>query len=520
MKRTARVEERPGARKASHRAFNPEQCQSGQIKNSKRRQLVMKQEISPELIRGLLTGAISGESKLNTNLDETEAAKFPMAAISWPEPARREASRANSNSNVEPVAVTAMPALPRVEAAPQKLDFIQGYSQYADIIECDRLAHFAVGIAIVSALLNRQVQIVHGGLETSLDLWVLLLSKSGMGRNTLLKSARRILKIAGLEQLVHKTGWGSSQAVHQQIAENPCGLFIWPEMSVVLKLMADSRFGGIKEWLTNCYDEFAIPDCIRYRKTGKASDTPDIEFTQAPRLNIIASSSYAWFVQNLSEEDATGGFIPRWTIVSVPESGKSISKPESFNKKAECVLSQRLSKIADLKGEADLSQVEGLYDTWYRETRARFRSKGDLADPFFNRLRAQVLKFAVVFEASANASLRVSEPAMSTAIRFAARLEDTISELLPTAMSREGAGVEKIGNYIKAAGPDGVLRSALTREFQHLKYYEREGRLRTLRDGGEVISLFRKGAGRSAEILVHKNFAQEHEQAYPDDRRG
>jgi hypothetical protein len=417
-----------------------------------------------------------------------------------------------------PLIERARPSVHAACASPQ-WDFIQVYAQYTDILECPRIAHVAVAIAMLSAVLNRKVQIKYGGVEVSLDVWMLLLSESGLGRNTLLRSARRVLKAAGLQGIVHDTTWGSKEAVYQQIAENPCGLYLWPEMAGVLKRMADQKFGGIKEWLTNCYDEFVIPERITYRRTGKPSDTPEIVFAQAPRLNILASSAYPWFVENLAQEDAAGGFIPRWTIVDVPESNKSIPKPGLLHPGAEWGLGRRLSEIAQLEGPADLSQVEGMYDAWYKEAQARFRAQGELAEPFFNRLRAQVLKFAVIFEVSAHVALRVSPPAMEQAIGFANRLEKTIFGLLPTGMSREGAAVEKMAARIKSAGPDGIMQSELTREFQHWKYYERIGRLRTLLESGEVVRFVRKGFGRPAELLVHKEFVEEHTRRFPDDNR-
>jgi hypothetical protein len=118
------------------------------------------------------------------------------------------------------------------------------------------------------------------------------------------------MKAAGLTGLIHNRTWGSRQALYQMIAEHPAGLFVWTELSVVLKKLGDKSFAGAKEWLTDLYDNLEIPEAIRYRVTGKKSDTPPIEFSQAPRINILATSSVDWFLSNVSQEDALGGFIP------------------------------------------------------------------------------------------------------------------------------------------------------------------------------------------------------------------
>lgn len=53
------------------------------------------------------------------------------------------------------------------------------------------------------------------------------------------------------------------------------------------------------------YDEFRHPDDRTYRRTGRTDnkgnelDTPEIHFSEAPRTNILATSSDAWFFEHL-----------------------------------------------------------------------------------------------------------------------------------------------------------------------------------------------------------------------------
>jgi hypothetical protein len=195
-------------------------------------------------------------------------------------------------------------------------NFISMYADWADIIEAPRKMHEAMAIQIISSLLNRNgVTIPQGALTHSLDLWILLLSASGGGRNTVIGMARNILKQADLIDLVHKAHWGSPQAAYQAFADCPHALFEWGELSAKLKDLDDKRYGGLKAWITDRYDEFGLPEDVVYRKTGKKSgDTPAITFTSAPRINILAGSSEEWFFNNLKVADAAGGFVPRWTI--------------------------------------------------------------------------------------------------------------------------------------------------------------------------------------------------------------
>src|SRR2546427_704329 len=118
-----------------------------------------------------------------------------------------------------------------------------------------------------------------------LDLWIVLLSRSGAGRNTLVTLADRLLERANLGDLVRNTRWGSTPALYQQMAENPTALFVWGELSEKLKLLNDARFGGVKQWLTDRYDNFRIPESVGYRETQKGKNTSSITFATAPRMN-------------------------------------------------------------------------------------------------------------------------------------------------------------------------------------------------------------------------------------------
>ena len=148
----------------------------------------------------------------------------------------------------------------------------------------------------------------------------------------------------------------------------------------------------------------------------KKRDTPPIEFSEPPRTNILATSSFDWLITSLHETDTTGGFIPRWLTIQLPNSGRSRPKPLKADLALVSSLGDKLRRISALRGPADMSDVEGIYEDWYRTTQKRFESQPNraLADPFFNRLRNQILKLAVIFEVSRSCSLKVSKESNGT----------------------------------------------------------------------------------------------------------
>lgn len=402
------------------------------------------------------------------------------------------------------------------------IDFIETYADYADVLEAPREMHEAVAEQLVATVLNRNgVTIPHGTLRYSLDLWTLLLSDSGGGRSTLIGLPGPILEKAGLTGMERDAHWGSLQALYQQVADNPTALWTWGEISERLRLLNQSQFAGGKEWITDRYDNFKPPAPITYRQTGKNKDTPPIGFTQAPRISILATSSEAWFFTNLLQEDSTGGFLPRWVPIRAKGLGKDVPTPKATHAALAEELATRLRQIAKLKGEPDLSEILDDYDRWYRETKRRFEAQPNraLAMAYFNRHRVHVLKFAVIYEVSASGSLKVSRAAWERAVLKAKRLEETIFGLLSTGMNSAGYALSRMEDRIRDAGADGLSLSALTLAFRHEKAEERKARLSTLIQAESIFPFSRYTSGRSATILVHRDFFSDYRTRNPHDQQ-
>lgn len=397
--------------------------------------------------------------------------------------------------------------------------FIKDYVKYADIFEAPPEAHEAVAITAISAAANKNVTIKNGGQTITLDKWTLLLSGSGVGRNTLVSMLWPVLEAAGLEGLTRNATWGSKQGFYQDLAENPNGLFVWEEVSAALKALSDSRFGEAKQWLTNCYDNLRRPADIKYRTRTDNQNTPPIVFSESPRLNILATSSHDWFMECLTQEDSAGGFIPRWFLIDLPVIDRSIPTPNEPNNLAIPNLAQCLLEVQKLKGTIDLSKIKDQYAEWYQQTKRRFADQPNqaLAAAFWNRHRVHLLKLAAIHGMSLGNGLSVSCEAMQQAIKSAKKAEDTIFKLLPTGMNHEGAAIDKLEAAIFQAGEKGLLKSSFTRAFQSMRTFDRESRLRTLIEARQVIQCPHSTAGRPAEVLVHESYVEKHRKICPND---
>jgi hypothetical protein len=389
-------------------------------------------------------------------------------------------------------------------------DFIGGYANYSDVLEAPRILHEIVGIQLVAAALNRNGVTIPLGVKYSLDLWALLLSGSGAGRSTTIAMAAPILEAAGMQDLESSVRWGSGPAFYQNFAEHPYGLHVWGEIAERLRMLNEPQFDTAKEWLTDRYDNFQTPPPFRYRVTGKKGDTPTIEFSQAPRINILATSSDDWFFRNLEEEDSAGGFLARWMILRAEPTGRDIPIPKAPDSSLVAPLARRLAQIGQLNGQANLSAIETRYDSWYRETKRRFEAQSNpaLAGVYFNRHRGLVLKLAVIFEASRSGTLKVSVEAWERAVEFAGQVERTIFQMLPTGMSAAGYGLQKIEDRIRRAGPTGITQNEFTRCFQSMNAKEREQKLQTLIEAGRIHRVSESSGGRPKTLYRHADFHQ------------
>ena len=288
-------------------------------------------------------------------------------------------------------------------------DLITNYVNYADIFEAPPEAHEAVMQTLIAAVANPNVHIQNGGQKLSLDLWTLLLSPSGMGRNTLVSMMRELLRRANITDLLKNNSWGSVQGLFQDLAENPNAFFVWEELAANLKMLADARFGNAKEWLTDRYDNFETPSAITYRRSGRGNDTPTIEFRGAPRICILATSSHEWFTEALEERDSLGGFIPRWFIVNLPKSERCIPTPSEPDSSFVGPLVESLNRVKGLKGVIDVAPIRADYEKWYRETQERFDNQEQhrLATAFFARHRVHFLKLASIYGISETGTLAI-----------------------------------------------------------------------------------------------------------------
>jgi hypothetical protein len=399
-------------------------------------------------------------------------------------------------------------------------DLIEDYVMYADRFEIPRVMHESVIMSGIASIANGKVWIKNGGQIISLDTWMLLISRSASGRNTLVRTFRELLAEIHLDDLIHKENWGSGAYVEEYFSKNDHGFFIWPEMSQMMKQLGQSHFAGAREFITDLYDETQPPNSKHYRSRKlKINETPAIVFTRAPRTTFLASTSEPWFFSSTIKDDAAGGLIPRWCLELVREQPKVIPTPRETDRSLVGPMLEKMKMIAQLKGKMDLSNVNDLYEHWYRPTKARFDAHPNryLAGAFWGRHRAHILKVATILELSRSATLVMSRESFIRAEQIAKRWEDNIFELLQTSFSSEGVESRQLEENIRQAGPDGFTKTDFAAIARGAKRRDMIDRLLLLIEGEVVFPFTRSTAGRSIQCLVHRDHLAEHKRNFPQD---
>ena len=271
----------------------------------------------------------------------------------------------------------------------------------------------------------------------------------------------------------------------------------------------NGKMGDTKTWLTDCHDNFRIPKPITYRKTNRSADTPPIEFSGAPRTNILATSSETWLLENVASGDVGGGWLPRFIILRPDAKRKDVSIPAVLDPGKKLHLTNLLAKAerVSIGSEARIDGIEPLIADWYVPAKNRFVAYDPhLGLAFFNRHRTNIIKAAVIFEVSMTGTVHVSEAAWSRAVRLMDEVEKTVAHLMKIGVSPRGNLLQQIEDAILAAGKEGISQNGITRKFQRVVSKDLLDALGTLVTAERVSMSKVETGGRKKTLLTHESF--------------
>lgn len=410
----------------------------------------------------------------------------------------------------------------------QPFNFVPKFIKATAVTELHPRAYeWAAIFLLASALNSNRLKIENGAISYFLDLWVLLTSGSGTGRSTSLKPLRYVLGKAGLAELVLPNS-GSGNAYYQSLAQitsaRGTAVGLYSEMSQFLSAIDNYGF-EVKSNLTDYFDCPFAPAPITFRETGReGKDTPAIRFDSAPRLGMFATSSEAWLVPLLSNNDALGGFIARWNTVKLPTLDTLVPFPKPYDTAELDRLAAYLTRLSAVR-QRDITihlqekpDVCTAYETWYRREHewASTHPNKAAAMAFFNRMRGLILKLAVVLHVSDFPEPDITLNSFIRAEKMMAELRSDTSAFILHTLSAEAADAHSIELAIRNAASKGCPLSALasvisTRQRRVLavnNLLESQGRVlqfkvKPSKDGKDVGT-----GGRPANVFVHPDFVE------------
>lgn len=372
--------------------------------------------------------------------------------------------------------------------------------------DCPVIYHVASALVMAGHLLNRKVRMPFGNSTIYPNVWAGVLGPSSVfHKSHAVNSVKRVMpNVPGyeystlpdsftFEAMISRLGWilkenddetvrdvayfgGSEQMAdelpiqarkkmwceqQEKFADEAgteftqgVGLFHLNEIGGWLATLGNNQNLSAKETLTHLYD------CPT--EWQKATVTNGIYYVYRPCLSILGASTVNWLQDNLSESDIQGGFMPRWLFFNAKAKDYIMSIPDEPDAVQQEVAFEAARRLAKMRGFVRLGDDEAteIYWSW----RQRIEKQGDpMVLSWANRMGMYALKVAMIFEASVTEGdtvSTISPGSMRAAVTLIDYLLSDLRGILQDlAFDKNGQNLNKLKNYIKHAGKDGIGHS-------------------------------------------------------------
>ena len=252
------------------------------------------------------------------------------------------------------------------------------------------------GLAIIGAVLKRNVFINQELWRVHPNLSLLMIGPSGIGKDTVIDQAVEMLERIGSPEIV--SGRTIEMVYEQmlQIGDPACCVIPAREVSVFFG-QKDYQKGMVQE-LTDLLSTGGSVD-VSIKGTGKRK-------ILRPTVTMLAGSTLEWLHRAMPEGSLEGGLWPRFLIVNeaygsryVPLIKHSLSKHErdvavGGLRKFEIMVERIRKKYSATPRELMiLKAAQDLYTNWYINRLDYF---SPMVRPYANRSRDQVLRVAMI----------------------------------------------------------------------------------------------------------------------------
>lgn len=305
--------------------------------------------------------------------------------------------------------------------------FIQTHVDYTINQQSPQCFHIWTAIAVISAVLGRRVYIDRSYYTLFPNLFVVLVSPSGVGcKGTALTQGIELIDLAQIPisilrgKITPTRLISRLQASAMQSPEGFAELMIFSrEFKVFTKgVIKDS---SLIEDLTDLYDNNAFD----YETEHSLQQS-----IKKPCVTILGASTPEWLSGGSAGDIMSGGFGARVLPVTVLKDEKEIAWPEKTKLELACQakLVKDLMEIGELKGEYHvLPDAKKFFEEWYVNRKKNRKFLDTRLDGYYSKKHDQILKLSIILAASMSSEMVIRIPHIQTAMSL---LEENEKNLL------------------------------------------------------------------------------------------
>jgi len=381
-----------------------------------------------------------------------------------------------------------------------KRGFINQYIDYTKPQQSPTLFHTWTAISTVASVLRRRVWIDRGYYTLYPNLYMILVSASGVGmKSTAIKIATEGLLPKAIPDLTIMRGKLTMKYLVDWMAQaqnkNPDK---YAEVTIFcseFKVFARGAYAdsGLIEDLTHLYDNGPY----EYRTGGQG-----VYIVEKPCINLIAASTPEWLTTGSAADFIGGGFSSRIVPVALLKDEKLISWPEKtqVEKDLEGGLIGDLATIGKLSGSFLVTQdAKDYFDHWYKN-KEKYQQSDDRMKGYYSKKHDLILKVAMSLSASLSDDLVITDDHIESAMSLLGKMELNIPFAFQgVAWGEQAKFQDKVLTTIKTAGE--IAHSDLLRKFHYcMSGGDLKIIIQTLCDE-DIITYERKSVGGKVKLI-------------------
>lgn len=177
----------------------------------------------------------------------------------------------------------------------------------------------AAALTLVAGVAGRSYNVS----STGLNLYIILLAKTGSGKEAAQDGIERLLRavktagIPSVEDFVGPAAFSSGQALIKVLSAKPCFFSVLGEFGLTLQDISDPRATSstrmLKKVLLDLYTKSGASNVLR---SSVYSDTEkNTAIVQSPAVTILGETTPETFFEALTESQIAEGLIPRFSII-------------------------------------------------------------------------------------------------------------------------------------------------------------------------------------------------------------